>query len=280
MSKEFRGKARLKPQPKGDMAQKRMPPAPEENNEDQDLIWGVHPVLEMLKTLPRRVEEVVVRQSRSGPGIQEIIQLSRQNNVKLRFDAAPETTGAQSRMCHQGVRARISPQPNLSLDELLAQIQADDSSLPPLLLALDNIQDPQNLGAIIRTAAAAGVQGVILPKDRSAPLSGVAVKASAGGLAHVAVCRVTNLTAALLRLQEEGFWIFGTDKAAGSSVYQTDFSGRVCLVIGNEGKGMRPLVKKQCDHLVSIPMYSPLDSLNAAAATAIILFEVRRRSGG
>lgn len=244
------------------------------------VIWGVHPILEMLKTTPRLIEEIVVRKGRTGRAVQEIIELSRQEAVHLRFDSSPAQDTGGRKSAQQGLWARVIPKENISLDDLLVKSAAAADTAPPLLVALDNIQDPQNLGAIIRVAAAAGCTGIILPWNRSAPVSGAVVKAAAGGLAYVDICRVTNLVDSLATLKENGFWIFGTGKEGGSSLYETDFSGPVCVVIGSEGKGIRPLVRSQCDFLVTIPMYSAIDSLNAATATAVMLFEIRRQTTG
>lgn len=242
----------------------------------EDLIWGVHPVLEALRSRPRRILNVVVQKSKSGPKIQEIIQLVRAHNLKLRFVSDITVAGA-GRISHQGVVARTAAHTTVSLDDLL--IKAQGPAHPSLFLALDCIQDPHNLGAIIRSASAAGVTGIILPKDRTAPLAGTAAKAAAGSIALVDICIATNLVAALTRLKEEGFWIYGADGTATQSLYQADFAGPICLVVGGEGKGMRPLVRKECDFLVSIPMRGSLDSLNVSVATAVILFEMVRRRG-
>ena len=149
----------------------------------------------------------------------------------------------------------------------------------PKIVACDTIQDPHNLGAIIRSAHAAGVNQLIVTRDRSAPLGGTAAKASAGALAKVQICQVTNLAEALKRLKEAGAWIFGAVKETGArSIYQTDFNLPACLVVGNEGSGIRPLVQRHCDVLVSIPMVGEIDSLNSSVAAAVILFEMLRQS--
>jgi len=237
---------------------------------DHEIIHGIHPVIEALKQHPERISEIVVQKSRTGAKITELIELAKQNNCRLRFTPRLEDFGKNSDPARQGVLARLSPVPAIDLDQLLAKARA---SAAPLLLVLDSIQDPHNLGAIIRSAAAAGADGIILPKDRCAPLSAVAVKASAGAVAHMKICRVTNLARALDQVKEAGFWIYGTDVRAEQSIYQTDLAGAVCLVVGSEGKGIRPLIREQCDFLISIPMPGPLESLNASVAAGVILFE-------
>ncbi len=147
-----------------------------------------------------------------------------------------------------------------------------------VLMICDSLQDPHNLGAIIRSALASGAAGVIVTRERSAPLGGTAAKASAGAMSHIAICQVTNLVAALKDLKNAGFWIFGAVKESeAQSLYATDLTVPSCLVVGSEGKGIRPLVKRECDVLISIPMAGTLDSLNSSVAAAVILFEARRQ---
>ncbi len=252
-------------------------PGPSTGPEPDDLIWGIHPVLELLHKKPQQVREIIVQKGKTSATLQEIIDLARAHGRRLRFEAQIKIPGSTGRIAHQGVLARISPYPLIPLTDLLATIT--NLTTPQTLLVLDTIMDPHNFGAIIRSASAAGAAGIIIGKDRAAPLSGTAIKTSAGAIAHIPICQVTNLTAAINTLKEHGFWVFGTEKSAAQTIYQTDFSGPVCLVIGGEGKGMRPLVREQCDQLVTIPMQGELDSLNASVAAAVVLFEiVRQRS--
>jgi 23S rRNA (guanosine2251-2'-O)-methyltransferase len=165
--------------------------------------------------------------------------------------------------------------PVLALDELLLRTRGLKG--PPLLLALDSIQDPHNLGAIIRSAVAAGVNGLILPKDRSASITGAVIKVSAGSIFHLDICRVTNLVNSFKKLKSENIWIMGAAKDASSSLYSVDLTVPACLVIGSEGKGLRPLVAEHCDILLSIPMLGSLDSLNASVAAGVIMFEALRQ---
>jgi 23S rRNA (guanosine2251-2'-O)-methyltransferase len=242
---------------------------------DSELIWGIHPVLELLRARPRQLREVVIQKGKAGPRVQEIIDLARAEGVKLRFEPRLRMPPGAGKESHQGVLARISARAVLPLEDFLASLRLQPD---PVLLAVDTIQDPHNLGAIVRAASAAGAAGIILTRDRTAPLSGTVEKAAAGALAHMDLCQVTNLAVTLGSLKKEGFWIYGAAGEAANSIYRTDFSrGPLCLVIGSEEKGIRPLVREQCDLLVSIPMRSSLDSLNAAAAAAVILFEVVRQ---
>jgi len=240
---------------------------------DDELIWGIHAVLELLRSQPRQVRDITIQKGKASAKLQEIIDLARSHQLRLRFESRLTVPGGQ--VNHQGVVARVQPVATVPLDDLLTRLDA--ASQPSILLALDSIQDPHNLGAIIRSAAAAGVAGILLPKDRSASLSGTVAKVAVGAVGRVPVSMVTNLDAALRQVQEHGFWVYGAAGEAAASIYQTDFSGKVCLVVGGEGKGLRPLVRERCDHLVAIPMQSAMESLNASVATAVILFEMVRQ---
>ncbi len=246
---------------------------------NENLVWGIHPVAALLEQSPRTINEILIVKGKPNPKIQEIIDHCRSLGIKIRFESGLSITGEDgSRVNHQGVAARTRAIETLNEEEFLALIRKENQ--PPFLLALDSIQDPHNLGAILRSAAAAGVSGVILPRDRSAPLGGTTAKIAAGALAHLAICVVTNLATFLQKLQKENVWLYGTVKDGGTSVFKTDLSGPVCLVIGNEEKGLRPLVAKQCDFKVTIPMQGSLDSLNASVAAGISLFEVVRQRLG
>jgi 23S rRNA (guanosine2251-2'-O)-methyltransferase len=244
------------------------------------LVWGIHPVQEALKACPQAIREIVVDKDKSGSRLEQILELAQKHAIpvttlpgktKAGFGKPDELSEHEN---SQGIAARIVL-PTLTLHDLLAKL--NDVSGPPLLLALDSIQDPHNLGAIIRSAVAAGVNGIILPKDRSASITGTVIKISAGAVFHIAICTVTNLVNSFNILKEKGIWIFGTTKDASRPIYDTDLTVPACLVIGSEGKGLRPLVAEHCDLNISIPMQSALDSLNASVAAGIILFEIVRQ---
>lgn len=254
--------------------QKSNKPPKESISTETDQIWGINPVVEYIKTKPDQIKEIAVLKSKSNSRIQQIIDLARQNKIKLQFKDSLNLSNVGKNINHQGVVAKITAYPFVDLEELLSQTR--EKSQQPFFLALDSIQDPHNLGAIIRSASAAGVSGIIIPRDRSASVSGTAAKVSAGAIAHVTVCMVTNLANTLKRLKEENIWVVGSD-IKSDTFYEKDLTGPICLVIGSEGKGLRPLVKEHCDFMVSIPMQSPLDSLNASVAASILLFEVVRQ---
>jgi 23S rRNA (guanosine2251-2'-O)-methyltransferase len=245
-----------------------------------ELVWGIHPVMEALKSCPHAIQEIVVGKDKSGHRLEQILKLAKSNAIPVKNFTGKTKSGLRNpdqlseQESSQGVSARIVL-PILKIDELLVKLK--DVSGPPLLLALDSIQDPHNLGAIIRSAVAAGVNAIILPKDRSAAITGTVMKVSAGSVFHIDICRVTNLVNTFKILKENGIWIFGTTKDNSQPLYDTDLTVPACLVIGSEGKGLRPLVADQCDLNISIPMQSSLDSLNASVAAGIILFEIVRQ---
>ncbi len=245
-----------------------------------DLLWGVHPVLECLQQHPEQIVEVFIQQERRGDKIEAIIALARQRGLRLRFVEALKITGENSgQIRHQGVIARTTEAGLLDFADFSSRLrQRIEQGKPCRIVVLDSLQDPHNVGAIIRSALAAGAAGVLTTRERSAPLGGTAAKSAAGAMAHIDICQVTNLVTALSSLKELGFWVFGAVKdEAAQSLYQTDLTVPACLVVGAEGKGIRPLVKKECDLLLSIPMHGELDSLNSSVAAGIFLFETMRQ---
>ncbi len=239
--------------------------------EDINLIWGIHPVMELLSSSPAQILELRLQKTMARAG--EIVETARRQGVPYRLiENLNELSPAVK---HQGVMARIRPFTVMGLNELIKIIRRHQAD-QPLIVALDSIQDPHNFGAIIRSAAAAGAQGIIFAKDRAAPLSGTVAKVSVGAVSRVNLCQVNNISKALKALQDEGFWVFGAAGDGGQSLYEADFNGPVCIVIGSEDKGIRPLVKEQCDFLIRIPMAGGMESLNASAAAAVIMFEIAR----
>ena len=238
-----------------------------------ELLWGINTVQEALLCSAGSISEILVQKGKGGPKLQAIIDAARQAEVRVRF-VEVERMGVPRGSRHQGVVARQTEASFVSLEELIEQASAGAGRI----LILDSIQDPRNLGSILRSALAAGFSSVILTRERSAPLTGTVARTSAGAISHLQIAQVVNLSETLKLLKEHRFWIYGAvADRDGVSIYRTDFSGRVGLVIGSEGKGIRPLVKKQCDHLVTIPMATDFDSLNASVAAALIMFEVVRQ---
>ncbi|MEE4164767.1 MAG: 23S rRNA (guanosine(2251)-2'-O)-methyltransferase RlmB [Desulfocapsaceae bacterium] len=245
-----------------------------------DLIWGIHPVMEALQADEQRVSEVILQKDKRGSTWEALLDLVKKRGVRYSFVERVRITGAaDTQIRHQGVIARVASVAVTPFDELLEKFsQAVQDGDTPRIIACDSIQDPHNLGAIIRSAHAAGVNSILLPRERSAPLGGTVAKASAGALFLVDICRVTNLSEALKAIKAAGGWIFGAVKDEDAqSIYNTDFVVPACVVVGNEGQGVRPLVRRTCDVLISIPMEGTVDSLNSSVAGAVIMFEMHRQ---
>lgn len=241
-----------------------------------DQVFGIHAVTTLLNRDPERIKRLFIVQGRVDPKVEKILALAAKAGVhvesisKHRLDERVDGV-------HQGVLAEAKPLPILGDKELFKLMDEVDQT--PLLLVLDGVTDPHNLGACLRTADAAGVAAVIAPRDKSAPLNATAIKVACGAADAVPYFQVTNLSRTLNQLQERGVWIVGTAGEAKGSIYQTDLTGPLALVMGAEGKGMRRLTREQCDLLINIPMAGEVSSLNVSVATGVTLFEiVRQRS--
>jgi 23S rRNA (guanosine2251-2'-O)-methyltransferase len=242
---------------------------------DRELIEGRRPVIEALRS-GRPVDRVLVATGSTGGTVAELSALARDRGVPVETVPRSVIDAEAQTGAHQGVLAVVAPIEPIGLDQLLAVPLA--TTEPPFFLALDGVEDPRNLGALARSADAAGCHGLIVPRHRSAPLSAVAVKSSAGALAHLPVAEVPNLTRALDRLRESGLWCVGLDSQADADLFDLDLATEpVCVVVGSEGAGLHRLVREACDVVVRIPMTGHVESLNASVAGALALFEVRRR---
>ena len=236
-----------------------------------ELIFGVNPVKESLQGA-RTAFNLYVQISASDHRVEKIIRLAEERGVAVHRRDKVDLTKMCASSHHQGIALEVEPFRYADFDDLTAAIA--QSGRPGFLLVLDGIQDPHNLGALIRSAACAGADGVIIPKDRACGITAAAEKTSAGAIETVPVAMVTNIAHTLEALKKLGYWVYGLDGAARQSVYSTDFSGNVVLVVGGEGEGIRPLVRKQCDVVMSIPQYGGVSSLNASVAGGIALFEI------
>ncbi len=246
-----------------------------------DLLWGVHPVYEALLQEADKVAEIILLKDKHGPKWEEIIARARQDNIKLTFVQNLKIIGdGASQIRHQGIVAKMSQASLLPFNELVKKFQKRiENGENPQVIVCDTLQDPHNLGAIIRSAHAAGMTAVLMTREKSAPLSGTAAKSSAGAISHIDISQVTNLVNALQELKKVGAWVFGAVKDnEAQSLYTTDLSVPACIVVGSEGKGIRPLVQKHCDVLISIPMIGTLDSLNSSVAAGVIMFEALRQN--
>jgi 23S rRNA (guanosine2251-2'-O)-methyltransferase len=239
-----------------------------------DRLTGIHAVREALEA-GRALDRLVVARGRHGERIEELVRLARAKGVPVRFEDRAQLDRLAGGRDHQGVVALAAARSAVELADILG---APDE--PRLVVLLDGVEDPHNLGAVIRTALAAGAAGVVIPERRAAPLTEAVARASAGALAHLPVARVKNLARAMEELKEAGYWLVGLDERAEKRAPEVDLAGRVAVVLGSEGKGLHELVRKQCDFLVSIPTVGPVRSLNVSVAAGVVLFEaVRQRAG-
>jgi len=239
-----------------------------------DILYGLHPVEEALRSGLRRFDHVCVAKERHDARLQKLIDACRDAGVRLRFEPREHLTRLAQTSAHQGVVAVVREKSVLDIEDLL---EPPPNNTARLLLALDGVEDPQNLGALLRTADGAGVDGIVLTERRSAPLSPVAIKASAGASEHVRIARVVNLVRALEQLQAANIWSVGLDERGTMNYDEFDFTGNCVLVLGREGAGLHDLVKKTCDHLLRIPMAGGVSSLNVSAAGAVVLYEAARQ---
>jgi 23S rRNA (guanosine2251-2'-O)-methyltransferase len=243
------------------------------------LIVGRNPVREALERGERSIEKVMLAQGASGRSVDEIRHAAKLAGVPVQFVPTRRLDQEASGLTHQGVVALAAAIAYADFDEMLAAVAPtldDVRQQKPILVALDEIEDPHNFGAILRSAVAAGAAGVVVPDRRQAPLSPTAVKASAGAADRIPVARVTNLADALLQAKERGYWVVGLDGEASETVWTADWDRPLVLVVGSEGRGLRPRVRDVCDFLVAIPMRGPAESLNASVASGIVLFTAAR----
>lgn len=239
-----------------------------------DIVYGIHAVTTLLQRNPEKVTELWIVKSRSDKAMQKIIDLAEAQGLPI-METNKGQLSQKTEGNHQGVIALRHPAVNhteRSLPDIL-----DNMKGTPLILVLDGVTDPHNLGACLRTADAAGAQLVIAPKDKSAPLNATAAKVACGAAEVVPYVQVTNLSRTLKDLQERGIWITGTAGESEQSIYQANLTGATAIVMGAEGKGMRRLTREHCDFLVNIPMAGEVSSLNVSVATGVCLFEAVRQ---
>jgi 23S rRNA (guanosine2251-2'-O)-methyltransferase len=235
-------------------------------------LWGVHPVAEALRAGRRKFFTLCLAPEKVGGRREEIYALANQAGIVVENCSPQQLTSKVGHNRHQGVWAAVGAYPFSRLDEIIAA-----GKQAPFILVLDQIVDPHNFGAIVRTAQCAGLHGIVIPKDRSAPPSAAASKASAGALEHAHVACVPNLSNTIKQLKASGLWIAGADRQGQADLFGSDLSGPLALVIGGEEKGLRPLVKKHCDYILAVPQVGPIGSLNASVAAAVLMYEVFRQ---
>jgi 23S rRNA (guanosine2251-2'-O)-methyltransferase len=241
---------------------------------NDERVWGRNPVLALLRSGSRRTDEIAVLAGGRGP-LSEVVALARRAGVKVSYRTRDQLTAIAGTTDHQGVVARVAAADYSDLEDLLAI--PGRRREPPFFLALDQVQDPRNFGALLRTADAFGIHGVIVPKHHAVGLTDAAARTAMGAVEYVAVARETNLVSALEKLKESGIWIYGSAADGGVAPWAADLRGPLCLVLGGEGEGLRPLVARTCDVMVSVPMRGGVGSLNVAAAGAALCYEVARQ---
>ena len=255
------------------MNEKRRPAAPPQE-EPEGQLEGRNALQEALKS-GRTIDKVFISDGQTDRGLQRLAALAKEAGAvvvpvdRRKLDAMSFTHA------HQGIIAQAAARDYCSIDEILAE--AEGRGEAPLLVLCDDLSDPHNLGAIMRSAECAGAHGIIIPKRRSVGLTATVAKASAGAVEYMKVARVANLNSAIAELKEKGVWVFGTAAEGSVPMYRADLRGPAAIVIGNEGDGISPLVRKNCDMLLSIPMRGKISSLNASAAASILLYEALRQ---
>jgi len=240
---------------------------------NQEIVYGRNAVAELLKANPDRIAKIYFQFNTAEKRILELFIKAKQHQISIGKASNQKLGDLAKTNKHQGVVALISDVQMVELDDLL-----QNESLKSFFFILpDNLEDPHNLGAIIRTAECAGVTAILLPKENAIPINSTVHKTSAGAVSHARLCRVGNVAQTIERLKKQGIWVVGTDAKAKKNYTEFDFTVNTCIVIGSEGKGIRDLVKKSCDELISIPLLGKTSSLNASVSAAIVMYEVVRQ---
>lgn len=238
-------------------------------------LFGRNPVLELLRADSRRVEEVAILAEGRGPALHALLTLARQRGVKVSYRTRDQLSAIAGTVHHQGVVARVAEAAYVPLADLLGVPEKRGEAA--FFLALDRIQDPRNLGAVLRTAEATGVHGVVIPTHHAVGLTPAVAKSAVGGMEHIPVAREPNLVHVLEAMKKDSIWVMGTSLRGGEAPWDVDLSAPVCLVMGGEGEGLRPLVARTCDRLLTLPMRGKIGSLNVSAAASVVCYEVLRQ---
>jgi len=240
-----------------------------------DKLTGIHAVKEALEAA-RPLEYLLVAKGRQDTRAEEIVQLARRHGIPVRFEERGQLDRAAGTRDHQGVVAIGATRAASTFEDILANATKERGN-PGLIVLLDGVEDPHNLGAIIRTALAAGAHGVVIPERRAAGLTDTVARASAGALAHLPVAKVTNLVRTMEALKEAGYWLVGLDERADKNYTEVDYTSPTGIVLGGEGGGLHELTRKRCDFLVALPTAGPVKSLNVSVASGVVLFEALRQ---
>jgi 23S rRNA (guanosine2251-2'-O)-methyltransferase len=241
------------------------------------VIYGINPLREVFFSHPEMLEKVVVADRRGGNEVRKILKLAAEHGIPVEFGGRERVENLAPRQVHQGVAGICREHAYATVDEVIAH--RHEKSKYDLVVLLDSVTDPQNLGSIIRTAHCCGANGVIIPGNRAASVTASVAKASAGAVQYLPTAMVVNLVRTIEYLKERGFWIYGADAVARMDIKAPDYEGNIALVMGSEGRGIRPLIRKKCDFLISIPMRGQVASLNVSVAAGVILFEILRKWG-
>ncbi len=239
------------------------------------MLFGIHTVNEAIKAGRRKIYEIYLAKEKSSQRLEEIAYAAEPLNIPIRRISSQQLASLTVSTAHQGAAAKVGAYPIADIHDIFQYVESRNTS--PFLLLADGIEDTQNLGALIRTALCAGVHGIIIPKDRAASPTPAVSKASAGASEIMRIAQVTNMVSVIQELKDRGLWIMGMDAGAETSVFDTDLSGNLGIVIGSEDKGIRPLVRHHCDALLSIPQAGIFNSLNASAAGAVVMYEAFRQ---
>jgi 23S rRNA (guanosine2251-2'-O)-methyltransferase len=240
-----------------------------------DRLTGIHAIREALEA-GSAFDRILIAKGRQDTRVEEIVQLARAQNIPVRFEDRSQLDRLANSRDHQGVVAIAAARPPSTLESLLDHANKSKGQIG-LIVLLDGVEDPHNLGAIIRTALAAGAHGIVIPERRAAGLTDTVARASAGALAHLPVAKVTNLVRAMEDLKEAGYWLVGLDETAEKNYTDVDYTTPTGIVMGGEGNGLHELTRKRCDFLVSLPTTGPVKSLNVSVATGVVLFEALRQ---
>jgi len=240
-----------------------------------DRFTGIHAVREALEA-GSNFDRIVIAKGRQDSRIEEIVQLARQRDIPVRFEDRGNLDRLANSRDHQGVVAIAAARAPATLDDILARANSSKDQRG-LIVLLDGVEDPHNLGAIIRTTLASGAHGIVIPERRAAGLTDTVARASAGALSHLPIAKVTNLARTMEELKEAGYWLVGLDEHADKSYTEVDYTSPTGIVMGGEGNGLHELTRKRCDFVVSLPTSGPVKSLNVSVATGVVLFEALRQ---
>lgn len=243
---------------------------------EEGYVEGRNPVIEAIKS-GREIDKILIAKGSEQGSIQKIIGMAKEKRIVIQYVEKAKLDAMSETKAHQGVIALVTPYSYKTVDDIMKA--AEDKNEDPFIIILDEIEDPHNLGAIIRTAECAGAHGVIIPKRRAVGLTPVVIKVSAGAVEYMNIAKVSNIASTIEELKERGVWIYGADMDGEQDYFNRDLSGPIAIVIGSEGKGIGRLIREKCDFLVKIPMNGKISSLNASVAASVMMYEVLRQRG-